>query len=98
MYLVNLITVISLSVFFMWKRSPELTVYVLLPLPVLAITIYYVNNTINKKSERIQESLSRLTANAQESYSGIRVIKSYVQETAMLGFLERIAKIINGML
>ena len=89
MYLVNLITVISLSIFFMWKRSPELTVYVLLPLPVLAITIYYVNNTINKKSERIQESLSRLTANAQESYSGIRVIKSYVQETAMLGFFRK---------
>lgn len=89
MYLVNLITVISLSVFFMWKRSPELTLYVLLPLPVLAITIYYVNNTINKKSERIQESLSRLTANAQESYSGIRVIKSYVQETAMLGFFRK---------
>jgi len=97
MYLVNLITVISLSVFFMWKRSPELTLYVLLPLPVLAITIYFVNNTINKKSEKIQESLSRLTANAQESYSGIRVIKSYVQENAMLGFLKRIVKIIKEM-
>ena len=86
MYLSNLISIISLSVFFMLKRDFELTMYVLAPLPILAITIYYVNNTIHKKSEQIQESLSNLTTNAQESYSGIRVIKSFVQEKAMLGF------------
>jgi ATP-binding cassette, subfamily B, multidrug efflux pump len=86
MYLTNLIAIISLSVFFMLKRDAELTMYVLAPLPILAITIFYVNNTINKKSERIQASLSNLTTNAQESYSGIRVIKSFVQEKAMLGF------------
>lgn len=89
MYLANLIAIISLSVFFMLKSDPTLTLYVLAPLPILAITIYFVNNTINKKSERIQESLSNLTANAQESYSGIRVIKSFVQEKAMLGFFTR---------
>jgi ATP-binding cassette subfamily B protein len=89
MYLVNLITIISLSVFFMLKRDTELTMYVLAPLPILAITIYYVNNTINKKSERIQASLSDLTTNAQESYSGIRVVKSFVQEKAMLGFFTK---------
>jgi len=89
MYLANLLAVISLSVFFMLRSDPLLTLYVLAPLPVLALTIYYVNNTINRKSERIQESLSALTANAQESYSGIRVIKSFVQEKAMLGFFTR---------
>jgi ATP-binding cassette, subfamily B, multidrug efflux pump len=89
MYLANLLAIISLSVFFMLRSDPLLTMYVLAPLPVLAITIYFVNNTINKKSERIQESLSDLTANAQESYSGIRVIKSFVQEKAMLGFFAR---------
>lgn len=86
MYLANLVAIISLSVFFMLKRDAELTMYVLAPLPILAITIYFVNNTINRKSERIQESLSALTTSAQESYSGIRVIKSFVQEKAMLGF------------
>ncbi len=86
MYLANLIAIISLSVFFMVKRDAELTLYALAPLPVLAITIYFVNNIINKKSEQIQASLSDLTTNAQESYSGIRVIKSFVQEKAMLGF------------
>jgi ATP-binding cassette subfamily B multidrug efflux pump len=89
MYLVNLISLISLAVFFMYKRDPLLTWYVLAPLPILAITIYFVNNTIHKKSERIQASLSDLTTNAQESYSGIRVIKSFVQEKAMLGFFTR---------
>jgi ATP-binding cassette subfamily B protein len=89
MYIVNLIAVISLSVFFMYKRDSLLTLYVLTPLPILAIAIYYVNNTINKRSERIQASLSDLTTNAQESYSGIRVIKSFVQEKAMLGFFKK---------
>ena len=89
MYLVNLVAIISLSVFFMVKRDAELTLYVLAPLPILAITIYFVNNTINRKSERIQRSLSDLTTNAQETYSGIRVIKSFVQEKAMLGFFTK---------
>lgn len=89
MYLVNLVAIISLSVYFMLKREAELTLYVLAPLPILAITIYFVNNTINRKSERIQKSLSDLTTNAQETYSGIRVIKSFVQEKAMLGFFSK---------
>lgn len=89
MYVCNLLAVISLSIFFMIRRDAELTLYVLLPLPILAVTIYFVNNTINRKSERIQESLSDLTTNAQESYSGIRVIKSFVQEKAMLGFFAK---------
>ena len=86
MYIVNLVSVIALSVFFMVKSSKELTLYVLIPLPILAIIIYFVNSTIHRKSERIQEALSDLTTNAQESYSGIRVIKSFVQEKAMLSF------------
>jgi len=89
MYLSNLVAIISLSVFFMIQRDAELTLYVLAPLPILAITIYFVNNTIHKKSERIQASLSDLTTNAQESYSGIRVIKSFVQEKSMFGFFAK---------
>jgi ATP-binding cassette subfamily B protein len=51
MYLVNLVSLIGLSVFFMFRRDPELTLYVLAPLPLLAATIYLVNNVIHKKSE-----------------------------------------------
>jgi ATP-binding cassette subfamily B protein len=86
MYFINLAATIGFSVFFMLKENWRLTIYVLAPLPLLAITIYYVNTIINKKSEKIQSLLSDLTSTAQESYSGIRVIKSFVQEKAMLGF------------
>ena len=86
MYLTNLLATIGFSLYFMIRKDALLTLYVLAPLPILAITIYMVNNLIHKKSERIQALLSNLTTNAQESYSGIRVIKSFVQEKAMLQF------------
>jgi ATP-binding cassette subfamily B protein len=89
MYFINLAAVLGFSIFFMLKASPKLTLVALAPLPILAITIYLVNTIINKKSERIQSLLSDLTTNAQESYSGIRVIKSFVQEKAMLGFFKK---------
>jgi ATP-binding cassette subfamily B protein len=89
MYLINLVALIGFSVVSMLRKDVMLTLYVLAPLPVLAITIYLVNSIINKKSERIQSLLSDLTSNAQESYSGIRVIKSFVQEKAMLGFFKQ---------
>jgi ATP-binding cassette, subfamily B, multidrug efflux pump len=89
MYLVNLVAVISLSVYFMFETNAGLTWYVLAPLPLLAIAIYFVNNIINKRSEKNQSLLSDLTTHSQESYSGIRVIKSFVQENAMLGFFSK---------
>jgi ATP-binding cassette subfamily B protein len=89
MYLINLISIIGFCLFNMFTKDLRLSLYVLAPLPVLAITIYIVNTVINKKSEEIQSQLSNLTTNAQESYSGIRVIKSFVQESAMLGFFKK---------
>lgn len=89
MYFVNLLFRISFAVFYMIRKDPELTLYVLSPLPVLAVSIYYVNIIINRKSEEIQARLSDLTTNAQESYSGIRVIKSFVQEKSMFGFFDK---------
>jgi ATP-binding cassette subfamily B multidrug efflux pump len=86
MYFINLMVRISLCVYYMFHKDPLLTVFVLSPLPVLAIIIYKVNTIIHKRSERIQALLASLTTNAQESYSGIRVIKSFVQEKAMLKF------------
>jgi len=89
MYLVNLLFRISFCLFYMFRKDWELTLYVLSPLPVLALTIYLVNTVIHKKSEHIQSLLAALTTNAQESYSGIRVIKSFAQEKAMLGFFDQ---------
>jgi ATP-binding cassette subfamily B protein len=92
MYLVNLVTLISLSLFFMFRRDVELTIYVLAPLPLLAATIYIVNTIIHKKSEALQSTLASLNTNAQQSYAGIRVIKSFVQEGAMLRFFDENSK------
>jgi len=89
MYLINLISIIGFCLFSMFTKDAQLSLYVLAPLPILAITIYIVNIVINKKSEKIQGQLSDLTTNAQETYSGIRVIKSFVQETTMLGFFKK---------
>jgi len=89
MYFINLAAVIGFSIYFMLQSDVRLTLYALLPLPLLAITIYYVNAIINKKSEKIQQILSNITANAQESYSGIRVIKSFVQEADMISFFKK---------
>ena len=89
MYIINLAATIGFSLYFMFGENWRLTVYVLSPLPILAITIYMVNTIIHKKSEKIQALLSDLTTTAQESYSGIRVIKSFVQEKAMLGFFDK---------
>jgi len=88
MYVVNLITLISLAVYFMFMQDATLTLYVLMPLPVLAVIIYFVNTIIHKRSEKLQAALASLTSNAQQSYAGIRVIKSFVQEDAMLDYFK----------
>jgi ATP-binding cassette subfamily B protein len=80
MYVINLIAMISFCLFFMWQSDPGLTIVTLLPLPVLAYVIYKVNGIIHRKSEKIQSILGKITSIAQESFSGIRVIKSFVQE------------------
>lgn len=89
MYLVNLTILISISLFFMFTKDAVLSMYVLSPLPVLALAMYYVNTYINRKSEKIQSQLSDITTIAQESYSGIRVIKSFGQEKVNLNFFDK---------
>jgi ATP-binding cassette subfamily B protein len=90
MYLINLLVLISLTVYYMFRKNTELSLIVLAPLPLLALAIYFVNRLIHKKSERVQELLSGLTVDAQQAYSGIRVIKSFVQESFLMqGFQNR---------
>jgi len=64
----------------MFTINPTLTLYSLIPLPLLSISIYYVNNIINRRSEEIQKSLSALSTFVQEAFSGIRVLKAFVRE------------------
>lgn len=81
MYGLNLITLFIMVISYMMSVSPHLTFYVLLPLPILSISIFFVSSVMNKRSEEIQRNLSQLSTNAQEAFSGIRVLKAYVQET-----------------
>ena len=77
MYTLNLIVLFILVIVTMLSVNVELTLYVLLPLPILSISIYYVSNIINIKSERVQNQLSVLSSFVQEAFSGIRVLKAY---------------------
>ena len=89
MYLFQTIFITAFCIYEMLSVNLRLTEYVLIPLPFLAVSIYYVNQVIFRKSSKIQEQLSRLTTTAQESYSGIRVIKSFVQEHNMMRFFNQ---------
>lgn len=80
MYGLNLIILFLILIPYMFSVNVELTLYALLPLPLLSFSIYYVNNIINKRSEEIQKSQSDLSTFVQEAFSGIRVLKSYVRE------------------
>jgi ATP-binding cassette, subfamily B, multidrug efflux pump len=83
LYGINLVSLFVLVIYSMLRVSWELTLYCLAPLPVLSVSIYYVSHLINVHSTKIQVQLARLTSTAQEVYSGIRVVKSYVQGTPM---------------
>lgn len=93
MYAVNLFFTIVFAIVSMLLVSPELTMWVLIPLPVLSILIYYVNELVEKASTSIQAKLSDLTTNAQETYSGIRVVQAYARENEMLSFFEKEAEV-----
>ena len=84
MYGLNLIILFLILIPYMFSVNVELTLYALVPLPLLSFSIYYVNNIINKRSEEIQKSQSALSTFVQEAFSGIRVLKSYVRENDSL--------------
>ncbi|MCC6461192.1 MAG: ABC transporter ATP-binding protein [Saprospiraceae bacterium] len=83
LYGLDLTFLFVLTISSMLHVSVPLTLWSLLPLPFLSISIYWVSTIINRRSEKIQQQLSALTSTAQEVYSGIRVVKSYAQEEAM---------------
>ena len=89
LYGINLISLFVMTIYAMWEVDHLLTIVSLLPLPLLSISIYYVSKLINEKSTLIQQQLSSLNNTAQETYSGIRVVKSYVKEDQFVSFFEQ---------
>jgi len=83
MYTINTVVLFVLVIYAMLTVNVRLAVFSVLPLPILAVIIYYVNNIINFRSEKIQERLSALSSFVQENFSGIRIMKSYVRESSV---------------
>ena len=77
MYSINTITLLIITFFYMYRQSPELTIYTVSPLPILSYTIFKLSGIINIRSRIVQESLSKLSSFAQEVFTGIQIIKSY---------------------
>ncbi len=88
MYTINLLVLFVMVIYTMVRVNLELTLFTVAPLPLLGYSIFYVNGMIQRKSEAIQQQLSFLTTVSQESFSGIRVIKSYVQEQFMSRYFD----------
>lgn len=82
MYFINTITLFVIVIGIMLSINVELTLYSLIPLPILAIAIYYVNTMIEQQSDKIQSQLSKVTSFTQEAFSGIKIIKAFAKETA----------------
>jgi len=81
MYGLTLITLFIMLIPYMFYISPTLTWYAISPLPILSLSIFLVNNKVERQSEQIQKSQSRLSTYVQEAFSGIRVLKSFNRET-----------------
>lgn len=91
MYISGLVVTFTLVIYSMIHINPFLSFWTLLPLPILSYSIFKVSKTINIKSEIIQRTLSRLTSRAQESYSGIRVVKGYARDEQVKREFQEIA-------
>ena len=87
MYTINTISLFVIIITYMISIDPKLTMYTIIPLPILSILIYKLSRQINIKSKRVQESLSKLTTFSQESFSGISIIKSNTIEDKVNDFM-----------
>ncbi|MFD2550426.1 ABC transporter ATP-binding protein [Bizionia sediminis] len=81
MYSINTITLFIIAISSMYQQAPLLTLYTVIPLPILSIIIYKLSKVIHKRSTVVQQYLSRLSSFTQENFSGIAIIKSYGLES-----------------
>jgi len=80
MYLVNTLVVAAVSIAFMVAISPRLTVYSLLPLPLVSLTVWFFGDRIHRRFERVQAKFADISARVQENLSGVRVIRAFTRE------------------
>ncbi len=92
MYSLNMIVAFIVTLVLMLRTDLTLTLYTIIPLPILSVSIYYLSRLIHKKTTIVQQYLSKLTTAAQETFSGIRIIKSYTTEQDSIMEFETVAE------
>ena len=92
MYSLNTLVSILVTLILMLRTDITLTIYTMLPLPILSVLIYYLSRLIHKKTTVVQQYLSQLTTTAQETFSGVRIIKSYAIETDTIQVFEKVSE------
>jgi len=90
MYSANTIFLSVFALFFMLRISPYLTLVALAPMPLASILVQYLGHRIHERFERIQASFSDISAQAQENYSGVRLIRAFAREDSQIGLFERL--------
>jgi len=80
MYSMNMITLFIVALIYMFNQAPKLTLYTVIPLPILSVAIYFLSKAIHKRSTIVQQYLAKLSTFTQESFSGISIIKAYTIE------------------
>lgn len=89
MYSANTIVFTAFAFFFMYRYSPRLTLYAFVPLPIVSVVIQYFGRKIHERFERIQAMFSDISAKAQENFSGVRVLRAFVQERSEIASFEK---------
>jgi ATP-binding cassette, subfamily B, multidrug efflux pump len=85
MFTANTVTMFFFALFFMLSLNPAITLLALIPLPIIAFTTYIIGQKVHVAFRDVQKQFADLTARAQESFSGIRVVRAYVRETYEIG-------------
>lgn len=95
MYAINTVVLSLMIIYAMYNVNPKLATYSLLPIPILSALILFINKVINQRSERIQQQLSTLSSFVQETFSGIRVIKTYARESQKMDIFKDESNLYN---
>src|SRR5690606_34565734 len=95
MYAINTVVLSIMIIYAMYTVNPKLATYSNLPIPILSALNLFINKVINQRSERIQQQLSRLSSFVQETFSGIRVIKTYTREQQKMAVFAEESNVYN---
>ena len=89
MYTANTIATSVLALYYMIRLSPGLTMWVLTPVPIIVVSVYYFGRIVHRLSEKIQALLGMLSTRAQENLTGVRVVRAYAQERSEIESFDR---------